>query len=187
MYLQSHCFRTYTPTTTDYHTTTTTTPYITSTSSTSSTTSAYTTDSDLHKGDDITYTPTQTSYTSTTSSTSSTSTTTAYPLTGQPGPAPIPAGNVNHNQHFFSAIKFSPLCHNGHKYYTVRSYHGLRWLSKTNLVFILCFLCVWSFCLYMYLEMLLSDQKHIDLAFTLKAGQIWSEPLSLSNLESLQF
>ena len=177
MYLQSNCFRTYTPTTTDYHTTTTT-PYITSTSSTSSTTSAYTTDSDLHKGDDITYTPTQTSYTSTTSSTSSTSTTTAYPLTKQPGPAPIPAGKVNHNQHFFSAIKFSPLCHNGHNYYTVCSYHGLRWLSKTNLVFILC---------YIYLEMLLSDQNHIDLAFTLKAGQIWSEPLSLSNLESLQF
>ena len=141
MYLQSNCFSTYTPTTTDYHTTTT--PYITSTSSTSSTTSAYTTDSDLHKGDDITYTPTQTSYTSTTSSTSSTSTTTAYPLTGQPGPAPIPAGNVNHNQHFFSAIKFSPLCHHGHKYYTVCSYHGLRWFSKTNLVFIVCFfLCV---------------------------------------------
>ena len=39
----------------------------------------------------------------------------------------------------------------------------------------------------MYLELLLTDQNHIDLAFTLKAGQIWSEPLSLSNSESLQF
>ena len=107
MYLQSHCFRTYTPTTTDYHTTTTT-PYITSTSSTSSTT-AYTTDSDLHKGDDITYTPTQTSYTSTTSSTSSTSTTTAYPLTGQPGPAPIPAGNSDKSFIFLQNLHVSRL------------------------------------------------------------------------------